>query len=82
MANKLYIGGKNISNDIKGLDRLTISASKNPDNKTVGRILSGDMAATGDTYEFLNEYFKGGCDFNAVLSARFSTDICGGINID
>lgn len=84
MGNKLFIDGKNVSEEIDGLSDVTITFQKNTSTSVVSRELSSDLNTNKDSstvFKTLSDKLSA-CDFEFIIPVRFSTDICGGINID
>lgn len=80
---RLFINGTEYTGETDGLDDFTLELGLNESTKTVGKLLSSQMIATGQLYDVLKGYFFANCDsWIKSMKALFRIDICGGINID
>lgn len=84
MANKLFINGKDVTEDITtGFEKFNLELGLNSSTKTVGKILSSDITLKGDTYELLRDLFFKTCSgWQNSIKGIFKTDICGGISTE
>lgn len=82
--NRVYINGADVSDDItEGLEDITLELGLNTSTKTIGKVLSTDMTATGSTYEYLRDLFFKKCgDWTNTATGLFQTSICGGIEVE